>query len=269
MKPTLAPRWALVAITAFAIVALVLAAVISGNSIWRDIFVNLGAGLAATVVTVLLIDRALGKREEDRARRFVDRARARLKGPLHRQISLWINIYKASVPSKPLNPPERFSDFAKAEHLQHIALFTAVGTAPYAPAKPWPICLHDELDRFRQELEDVLDKFGVFMQPEFMEMISNCSESGLIKQVLVLPQLSGTLRGQPIFVARDVDDAFIPKLLPWLVPYLEAVGKLISEISASEGAIAIPQTTWTDGGYPAYGSARFQPGTISANTNAV
>jgi len=232
------------------------------SSIWHELSVNLAAGIFCTLLTVYLIDRVLHQQEQARIDRFAAVARARLKRPLLRHVSLWTQIYKACAISKPSTLPSRFADLLKAECLQDIILLDGYAKGPSFPEKTWAELVHDGLDEFRSQLEDVVDKFGAFMEADEIELISQCSDSDFIKYMTMFAQSLSVVprkfQGYSLFLTIDLNNSHARGPYPGLLEHLQAVQDLLQRVIQTEGAITIPEAEWADNIAPAFGSGRLK-----------
>src|SRR3990170_1922450 len=140
---------------------------------------NLGAGFLGSFLTVLLVERALERHKEQEVRRIRNVGLGQLRAPLGQHLTLLAEWYKAALPaSVPL--PSTFEHFFGDdfyEHVRRLDFSRAAPTWATSPPLDWFQRSGQELERFRRQLERVIDKYVASLEPTLIELVEGLANS--------------------------------------------------------------------------------------------
>jgi hypothetical protein len=239
---------------------------------WRAFGLSLGTEIVGILLTVLLIDAVIRRKEARDQERYRRIALRQLRIPLTHHLRLLSNMYKASVERKPDREIASLQDLFSEDYFEQITYFNAMGPSPAAPppldpdflAKdkrpppiPWYQYLSTEVEHFKKDLEDVVDNYGRHLDPDTLDLLAQLSRSGFVNSVGHLPLTATMLRGwghqgahNPFVVEPD---------MPLMRDHARAFSKLVdiyNEEAPDDRKVRIRGNIWSDNSAPAIGSSR-------------
>jgi hypothetical protein len=167
----------------------------------RGFALNLGTEILGILLTVLLID-AVIRRKEERERAWYRRiALQQLRIPLTKHLQLLSDMYKASVERKPDREISSLGDLFSEDYFEQITYFNAMGPSPSAPPAdrsslasgnmplpiPWYQYLSTQVKQFKEDVERVVDKYAMHLDPETLDLLEQLAKSPFVFTVDHLP----------------------------------------------------------------------------------
>lgn len=231
---------------------------------WRGFALNLATEIVGILLTVLLIDAVL-RRREDRARdRYRTVALRQLWAPLNRQCDLFSSIYKASSERRPEQEISGVTDLFDEDYFRQIErldITAASGTARSIgdDPMPWYECIGNEMKGFKEDLERVVDKYAMYLDIDTVDAVERLIGSNFVNiMAFATPTIVSHFRSMghqgPIpllFAAHDVDDP--------VREYTDALSQLVKiydETAPNDRKVRTSDSTWRDDILPKVGSAR-------------
>lgn len=189
-----------------------------GQEGWRSFTLNLGTEVVGILLTVLLIDRVIRRRDKQERERYRSVALQQLRLPLNNHLLLLFNIYKASVEEKPDREISRVEDLFGDDYVEQTAHLDLTSSGPIYPPMQWFQYLHMEMQQFKDELGHVVDKYAVHLDPETIDLAEQLSNSTLLTVIT---------RGVPL--ANWVTNGQVQRPFGLLVGPSSAVPEMIRE----------------------------------------
>ncbi len=164
-------------------------------ALWREaLLANICAGFLLAYVVVVFVDSAL---EEERVK---ERAKVRaialslLQRPVNRQLGLLAHWYKVAS-NKPFEQlPSSYEDLFAEDFYQTLRCIDLYAKAPALPTQNWLTYSHREFDRFRRDVQSVLDRYAVFLESDTIELLERLADSSLVSMVVMLSESDHTVR---------------------------------------------------------------------------
>lgn len=246
---------------------------------WRAFALKLGTEILGILFTVLLIEAVIRRKEErDRAwhrrRAWYRRIALRqLRIPLNNHLRLLSDMYKASVERKPDREISNLRDLFSEDYFEQITYFNAMGPSP--AAHPMPLCsvtsgaqrrwipwdqfLSTEVKQFKEEVDRVVDKYAMYLDPETMDLLERLANSPVVMSVGHLPmsatmllQSWGPQQAYNPFIVED-DARIVRKHTDVFSKVVDIYNK---EAPDDRKVLIRNYKMWSDGVAPAVGSSR-------------
>jgi hypothetical protein len=233
---------------------------------------NLATEILGILLTVVLID-AVIRRKEERERAWYRRiALQQLRIPLTKHLQLLSDMYKASVERKPDKEISSLGDLFSEDYFEQITYFNAMGPSPSSPPAgpsavasgnmpppiPWYQYLSTEVKQFKEDVERVVDKYAMHLDPETLELLEQLANSPVVFTVGHLPMTATSLQtwghqgAYNPFMVED-DTRWVRKHTNLLLKVVDIYNK---EAPDDRKILVRNIRIWTDGWAPAIGSAR-------------
>jgi len=139
----------------------------------KEVSVNMTAEVAGIIITVFLIDRVISLDRERERRKRQGIAFKQLRPPLHDQLMVLFNIFKASVERKPEKRYETVPDLFDEAYFEAVKHFDCS-----APAPAETVIEEDGLDylrhegaRYREDLDRTVEKYADFLDLATLDVI--------------------------------------------------------------------------------------------------
>jgi hypothetical protein len=260
---------ALLAMVFFA-VYVIFSAVLSEG--WRALFLNLGTEIVGILLTVVLIDSVVRRMEAFNQEQYRRIALQQLRIPLTNHLQLLSDMYKASVERKPDREISSLGDLFSEDYFEEITYFNAMGPSPSAPLAdpssvasgnmpppiPWYQYLSTEVTQFKEDVERVVDKYAMHLDPETLDLWEQLAKSPLVFTVDHLPmsvktaQMMGHQGAQNPFMAEED--------VPWVRKHTDVFSRIVDiynkEAPDDRKVLVRNNRIWSDSFAPAVGSAR-------------
>jgi hypothetical protein len=223
----------------------------------RNISVNLGTGIIVVLLTALLIDAIINRKQEKERTRYELVSLQQLRIPLLHQFLLLFNIFKASVEIKPQTIYQNLPDLFDDNYFVQLAFFDFSKPAPTATPLQWIDYLSHECTKFRDALNRTVDKYSVYLDSETLDVIEQLINSNFISFILQIPairevdQRGGFRRNYNFFAGsgmRDIVREYTSLFLKLVEYYNQQV--------AQESRIVVTDDLWRNDVAPQVGSAR-------------
>jgi hypothetical protein len=195
---------AMLATACFAAYAFILPLSMAG---WRGFALNLGTEISGILLTVLLIDAVIRRKDAHDQKRYRRIALQQLRMPLFSHLLLLSGMYKASVERNPAREISNLRDLFSEDYFEQIAYFNVMGPSPAAlqllgpssvaggkkpPSIPWYQYLNSEVERFKEDLQRVVDKYAMYLDPETIDLLEQLANSSfVVSAVDDLPRSDG------------------------------------------------------------------------------
>ena len=140
---------------------------------WRGFTLNLASEVVGILITVLFIDAVIQRREEREQRRYRSVSLQQLRLPLKQHLLLLFDIYKASVEQKPDREISRVEDLFSDDYQTQLTRFDFASEGPMVligvggdQKVPWFDYLRQEVGKFKDDLNRILDKYAFYLDPD-------------------------------------------------------------------------------------------------------
>lgn len=225
----------------------------------KDISLNVGTEILGIVLTVLLIDVVIRKKEQVERERVVNVAFAQLRVALQQHIVILLNMYKASAEHAPHPLPDRLETLFGPDYFVQIAFLDLSKPAPVASVKPlqWFDYLHIEMEQFKSALTRTLEKYAVFLNPATVELLEELLASSLIsvltqlKSIPHLDQMKGIERSYNFFSGQGM-----PAIAQQHIDLVKRLAAEADRYLPKEKSIGVDTQYWRDDIAPKFGTAR-------------
>ena len=240
---------------------------------WRAFALNLGTEILGILLTVLLID-AVIRRKEKRDRAWYRRiALQQLRIPLNNHLRLLSDMYKASVERKPDREISNLRGLFSEDYFEQITYFNAMGPSPAAHPMPlssvssgaqrrwipWYQYLSTEVKQFKEEVDRVVDKYALYLDPETLDLLEQLANSPVVMSVGHLPmsatmllQTWGPQQAYNPFIVED-DARIVRKHTDVFSKVVDIYNK---EAPDDRKVLIRNYKMWSDGVAPVVGSSR-------------
>ncbi len=246
--------------TSYALLVIFIGLSLAFYAIWlevgwvKDWTAQIGGGLVTSLVVILLIDRILESQRQRERKKVRDVAVAQLRRPLMRQLQLLGNWYKAAVSGKPEALPSTVTGFFGEDFYEQIRWLDFAKTGPTIAETSWLQYSANELKRFQDDLERVIDKYATFLEPSTIELLERLRDSPVASIVILSVNLPDIDRqhGWP----RQYN--FFESVVTLVRQHVEAVLELLDYVNAGlEEPITLESLALlNEGTAPAFGSGR-------------
>jgi hypothetical protein len=230
----------------------------------RGFALNLGTEILGILLTVLLID-AVIRRKEERERAWYRRiALQQLRIPLTKHLQLLSDMYKASVERKPDREISSLGDLFSEDYFEQITYFNAMGpsgtsSGVYQPPIRWFQYLKYESEKFREDLERIVDKYAMHLDPDTLDLVEQLANSAFINDgrfhlpmVVTSLQSSGHQGPYNHFMAEDHTHT----VRDHTRVFTKVVGVYNKEAPDDRKVLVRDKRIWADNVAPAVGSSR-------------
>lgn len=246
---------------------------------WRGLALNLGTEILGILLTVLLIDAVIKRKEARDQKRYRRIALQQLRIPLFHHLRLLANMYKASVERKPDREISNLRDLFSEDYFEQITYFNAMGPSPKdVPMSlravtlgaqqrwiPWYQYLSTEVKQFKEEVDRVVDKYAMYLDPETLDLLEQLANSPVVFTVSQLPStatmLSETWGAQQAynpFILEDAEDVEDDERV--VRKHTDVFSKVVDiynkEAPDDRKVLIRNYKMWSDGVAPAVGSSR-------------
>jgi len=229
----------------------------SGNRVVAEYVPNLLSEILGILLTVFLIDRVLRNHQEKEHERFRLTGLRQLKSPLYRILNLLLNMYKASIYGMPNPPPREAGDLLEDEFYHSLGFLDFSKDAPVFPDMSWFNYIHHECVEFKNGIDGVIGKFGMYFSPGTVELLMEIKESSLVsyllnaRSVLIVDRKLGVQRPYNMLGGEDFENM--------LKRFLEDYVRLVDIYNAGvdgEHRISCASFPWAEQIAPHLGSGR-------------
>lgn len=146
----------------------------SFNSFCSDISIE----ILGAIITILLIDFSIKRREERIAEKREQIALSLLKPIIRNNLTLLFNLYKATTDIKGSNYTQNeLKNLFNSDYIETIQKLDITKNAPIYPDTNWINYLKAEFSELNRRYETVLDKYSFVMPPDIVQEIENIKNS--------------------------------------------------------------------------------------------
>jgi hypothetical protein len=174
---------------------------------WRDFLLSVGTNILVIIIAFILIESVIRQREAQERDKYRAVALQRLRIPLTHHLQLLSDMYKASVERKPDRAISNLKDLFSEDYFEQITYFNAMGPSPSAhpvdlrsvvsgtlpPSIPWYQYLSTEVQQFKEEVERVVDKYAMHLDPETLDLLEQLANSPVVMSIGHLPMTATML----------------------------------------------------------------------------
>jgi hypothetical protein len=223
----------------------------------RNITVNLGTGIIVALLTALLIDAIINRKQERERKRYELVGLQQLRIPLLHQFQLLFNIFKASVEIKPQNIYQNLRDLFDEDYFVQLAFFDFSKPAPIATPLQWFDYLSHECTKFRDALNRTVEKYSIYLDSETLDVIEQLINSSFISFILQAPAVrevdkrGGFSRDYNFFAGSGMGD-IVREYTSLFLKLMEYYNEQV----AQENKIVFKDDLWRNDVAPQFGSAR-------------
>lgn len=225
----------------------------------KDVSLNVGTEVLGILLTVLLIDAVIRRKDQTERDRVVKVAFAQLRIGLQQHIGVLQSMYKASTLHPPQTNPKSLDELFSPDYFVQVAFLDFSKPAPLASVKPlqWFDYLHMEMEQFKATLTRTLEKYAVFLDPNIVELLEEILASSFIgfltqvKSIPALDQKEGVQRQYNFFSARGM-----PELTQQHIELIKRLSLEANRNLPNEKQVGINVQNWRNDIAPKFGSAR-------------
>jgi len=225
----------------------------------KDVSLNVGTEVLGILLTVLLIDAVIRRKDQAERDRVVKVAFVQLRIGLQQHVGVLQSMYKASISHPPHNLPKTLNELFGPDYFVQVAFLDFSKPAPLASVKPlqWFDYLHMEMEQFKATLTRTLEKYAVCLDPNTVELLEEIIASSFIgfltqvKSIPALDQKEGFQRQYNFFSAQGMPDL--------TRQHIELIKRLSLEANHNlpkEKQVGINEQNWRNDIAPTFGSAR-------------
>lgn len=223
---------------------------------WRSFTLNLLTEIVGILLTILLIDAVIRRRETREQKRYRSVTLQQMRIPLIQHLHLLFNMYKASVEEKPTKDVANVADLFTDDYLKEIQYLDLGSPGPVHPPMQWFEYMNLEINRMHDALGRVVDKYAMYLDPDTLDVAEQLINSPLVNTVGHFRTMYGlqcTPAGQ--------DSPFVPLfgLNEVVHDHVHAFSKLVeiyNEEVSGDRKIAIEDPMWLNNAHPLIGSGR-------------
>lgn len=188
---------------------------------------RLAATSFGSYLTVILVDLSIKKKEERERTRVKRIALERLSGAVNSHIEHLANWYIVSIDEKPESVPESYTELFDDEYIEQVKRLDFSKEYPTAGENrnpTWMEVSELRLDEFSEAVEDIIGKYGLYMDPEMIGTLQELGDS----EIYSVPQSDILQRDQQMGVNRDYNllagqnvDYYLAKHISLLLDVIE------------------------------------------------
>ncbi|MGP8245423.1 MAG: hypothetical protein ACLQVN_13000 [Bryobacteraceae bacterium] len=218
---------------------------------------NLGAGFVGSLLTVVLIDRAIESAQTQQSRRVMIAALNRLRPKLVSQLTFLFDLHKASAVAKPAVAPANLADLFTEAYYESVRRLDFSKPAPINPPASWFAFSGHCVREFTDSLERMLDTYVAFLGPENIEILERLLSSTV---AMTFPQFAW-LEQRELNEGRRLPPRLLSgdDMIEVLRQYVNATMGLVTQFNkhAHQPISVSDLSLWRADVSPAIGSARF------------
>lgn len=207
----------------------------AGRGYWMvDAFAaNVAAGFMGALLTVVLVDRAAERRQEEMRQRVQRMAMSQVRRPLTHIAHLLVDMMKAAMFTRPVPPPATFREFFSRPHTDCLDWLMLEGRSGSLGNVNWYDHIHETLERSSKRLSEIVDKYMAYLGIEFVEAVEDLREDGFMALLGCLGETRRRLANEnlPLSIALNgtapIRDEFFRKLLRLIEEYESASVKTL------------------------------------------
>lgn len=226
-------------------------------SIWIG---RLAAASFGSYLTVILVDLSIQRKEERERERVKRVALERLSRTINSQLELLANWYIGSLNSEPNSIPEDYTTFFDTDYIEqvkHLDFAKEYPTAGPTPNPTWFQLSGQKMKEFTEDIEDLIGKYGIFMDPQTLKTLQDISDSEITtlfhEDLIQMDRRTGTERDYNLLAGQNMDYylakhlALILEIVKWYEHDSDLQIKPVIELDA-----------WKDDVTPHAGSAKLE-----------
>lgn len=144
-----------------------------GRGVWIvDAFAaNISAGFVGALLTVMFIDRAADRRQEELRSRMERIALHQTLYPLDTLARTLADMIKAALPTPPPPIPSSYTEFFSDEFVKELDHLDMSGSAGRFPQADWYTHLQNTVPKAFSDLSHIIDKYVQYLDVEFIEHV--------------------------------------------------------------------------------------------------
>lgn len=163
------------------------------NQVTDDFSLNLITEIIGILLTVLLIDFAIKRREKKEKHDILKNTYAQYKRPARRLLQYFASIYKASTIETPVEWNTDFKTLLSAKQFyESVRYLDFLKPAPVTPKTDWINHSHIEINRIKADLEKILDKYAFVLDSKTIADLEWVINHWLLETLLVGPSIKVT-----------------------------------------------------------------------------
>lgn len=127
-----------------------------------------------------MVDSSFRHKEERERKRRRKIALEQLSGAINAHLGLLGNWYIAPLDDYPKNPPKSYQEFLNPEYIEKVQMVDFSKSYPTASPSPDPTWLEisgHQLESFSENVDDVISKYGMFLEPSMLQTLRELSQS--------------------------------------------------------------------------------------------
>jgi hypothetical protein len=225
---------------------------------------SVGTNILVIIIAFMLVDRVIKQREEQERDKYRAVALRQLRIPLNQHLRLLSNMYKASVERKPDTEISNLDDLFNEDYFEQIAHFDVGRPGPASggvgqPALPWFQYLYLEVEKFKEDLERVADRYAGYLGADTADVVEELLHSPFVGYIRSLPTLATTLRNPPLSGMPPWSGALNLLHPHTLSEHTRLFSKLVdvyNENALDDRKVVVSDGMWSDNAHPHIGSAR-------------
>ena len=222
---------------------------------WPDVMLNLATEMIGILVTVVFIDSVIRRREERQRRRFRTIALQQLRFPLIQHFLLLFELYKASVERKPDREISGVADLFNADYFTQISYLDFEKPYPVTPPMSWAQWVSAETSRFKNDLERVVDKYAIYLDPDTLDVAERVIGSHFIRQAGFFPTIIGMWKRQGSEIPANLLGGMSVTMREHTTAFYGLVEVYNAE-APDDRKVAFGEHMWSNNASPLIGSGR-------------
>lgn len=165
---------------------------IPSQSSWiKNFALEMASEILGIFLVIFSVDRVIENEQIKERNKLESVAFLQLRRPLIRHFYLLFNMFKASVTGKPDKDYQNVSNLFDDVFFEQLAFLDFSKPAPVIASLEanWSDYLARECAQFKEALNRTVEKYGLFLQPEIIDLIEEIINSPFIWLVFQLPAI--------------------------------------------------------------------------------
>lgn len=233
----------------------------------RGGFLSLGISVVGAFFTVFLVDRVFRQRDQREKNRLQEIALEQLSQPLNSHLSFLTTLYVVSISELPDNLPGQYDDLFTEEYVesvQYLDFSEEASVMSKTGSVTWLRYSASEFRKFKQEIGEIIGKYGAFMSSEGVRTLEQISSSEMMDVVIGASERDFLKLSQALQLEHSIEadlNIFFGERMERVVrDHIETVGQLIEyyENSSLELTPVDQHSVWRADHIPRVGDARIE-----------
>lgn len=215
----------------------------------------LAVGTFSSYLTAILVDGTFRQKEERDRKNLQNIALTELRNPLNRYLKVLRVWYRCSLNEPPESPPDSLQEVIDTGEIEKVRLLNFAETFPVHGRSDNYTFLshsHQSIEQLQGEIDDVLQKYSPFLEPELVESLQELKDSDLFRFLITFDKhrVASKTDRYPLFAGdgyRDLQENL--KTLTKVIEYYE-------NPDVPDLTLLNISNMWRDDENPKIGSAR-------------